>query len=195
MGGGVDGSAGAAVHEVARFVEKPDRARAEAFLAGGAHLWNLGVFAWRPQTFLDALAAHLPETAQALAGADSPAALAAAYDKVPSISVDHAVLEKHGTVECVPCTFAWDDLGSFAAVARHLPADAAGNASLGPLLAIESRGCLAWADDGRMTALLGVEDLVVVHANGVTLVLPKARAEEVRRLVEALGPAGLDGFR
>jgi mannose-1-phosphate guanylyltransferase len=186
---------GGAVHSVVRFVEKPDRARAEAFLAGGEHLWNLGVFAWRPQVFLDALAAHLPVTAQALAGASSPAALAAAYDAIPSISVDHAVLEKHGTVECVPCSFAWDDLGSFAAVARHLAADAAGNASIGPLLALESKGCLAWADDGRMTALLGVDDLIVVHANGVTLVLPKSRAEEVRKLVDALGPAGLERFR
>jgi len=195
LGPRVDDAANHKVHAVARFVEKPDLPRAEAFLAGGAHLWNLGVFAWRPRVFLDALAAHLPQTAQALAAVDSPAALAAAYDVIPSISVDHAVLEKHDTVECVPCTFTWDDLGSFAAVARHLPPGVDGNTSLGPLLALDSRGCFAWADDGRMTALLGVDDLIVVHAHGVTLVAPKSRAEEVKRLVEALGPAGMERFR
>lgn len=183
------------VHRVDRFVEKPDRARAEEFLASGGHLWNLGLFAWRPQVFLDALAAHLPDTAQALEGADTPERLAEAFERIPSISVDHAVLEKHDTVECLPCTFAWDDLGSFTAAARHLPADAAGNTSIGPLLAVESRGCVAWAPEGGMTALLGVEDLIVVHAHGVTMVAPKARAEEVRKLVDALGPAGLARFR
>jgi mannose-1-phosphate guanylyltransferase len=190
-----DATTGPAVHAVARFVEKPDRERAEAFLAGGAHLWNLGVFAWRPRVFLDALAAHLPETARALAAAGSPAALTDAYHSIPSISVDHAVLERHGAVECVPCAFTWDDLGSFAAVARHLPPTEGENTSIGPLLALESHGCFAWADDGRMTALLGVDDLIVVHSHGVTLVLPKSRAEDVKRLVEALGPAGLERFR
>ncbi|MCE9635133.1 MAG: NTP transferase domain-containing protein [Planctomycetes bacterium] len=183
------------VHRVDRFVEKPDRARAEQFLASGGHLWNLGLFAWQPQVFLDALASHLPETAAALADADTPELLAAAYETIPSISVDHAVLEKHDVVECLPCSFRWDDLGSFAAAARHLPADAAGNTSIGPLLAVESKGCVAWAPEGGMTALLGVEDLIVVHAHGVTMVAPKARAEEVRKLVDALAPAGLERFR
>jgi mannose-1-phosphate guanylyltransferase len=117
------------------------------------------------------------------------------WAELPSVSVDHAVLERHDGVEVVPCDFEWDDLGSFAAVARHLPRDAQGNATHGRLLALDARGCVAWADDDRLVALLGVEDLIVVHAHGVTLVAPRARAEEVRRLVEALGPAGLERFR
>lgn len=195
LGPEVATSAGHAVHRVESFVEKPDVARAERYLAGGRHLWNLGLFAWRPQAFLDALARHLPVTARLLAEATTDGALDAAYAAIPSISVDHAVLEKHDAVECVPCSFTWDDLGSFAAAARHLPADAAGNTSIGPVVALDSKGCVAWAEPGHMTALLGVEDLIVVHAHGVTLVAPKARAEEVRRLVEALGPAGLERFR
>jgi mannose-1-phosphate guanylyltransferase len=195
LGGEVATSEGRGVHRVERFVEKPDRARAEEFLASGSYLWNLGLFAWRASAFLDALARHLPETATALAAADTPARLIDAYDRIPSISVDHAVLERHDDVECVPCSFAWDDLGSFAAVARHLAPDAAGNASIGPLLALDARGCVTYAEAGKMTALLGVEDLIVVHAHGVTLVAPKARAEEVRRLADALGSAGLERYR
>lgn len=195
LGEPVAASRGRSVRVVESFVEKPDRERAERFLADGGHLWNLGLFAWRARTFLAALARHLPETAEALAAADDAAALAAAYERIPSISVDHAVLEKHDRVECLPCAFRWDDLGSFAALARHLPADAAGNAAAGPLVAVDAKGCVAWAEDGRMTALVGVEDLIVVHAHGVTLVAPLSRAEDVRKAVDALGAAGLERFR
>lgn len=186
--------AGHAVHRVDRFVEKPDRARAEAFLADGAHLWNLGMFAWRASAFLEALGRHLPETARALA-AGPHGDLAKAYESIPSISVDHAVLEKHDRVEVIPCDFAWDDVGSFAALGRHLPADAAGNHGVGSALAVDARRCITWAEDGGLVALLGVEDLIVVHAHGVTLVAPRSRAEEVRRVADALGPAGLERFR
>ena len=192
---------GATVHAVDRFVEKPDRARAEAFLAQGGHLWNLGMFAWRADAFLCALGRHLPEVASAFAdaapslgGADQDAALARAFAAVPSISVDCGVLEREPGVEVVPCSFRWDDLGSFAALARNLPTDEHGNLSVGPVVARDSTGCVAWAAAGRMTALLGVDDLIVVHAHGVTLVAPRSRAEEVRRLVDALAAQGLDRF-
>ena len=85
-------------------------------------------------------------------------------------------------------------MGSFAAMARHLVADDDGNAAVGPVLAVDSQGCVTWAGDGRMTALLGVRDLIVVHAHGVTLVAPKSRAEDVKKLVESLPGAGLGDF-
>ncbi|MCG3135298.1 MAG: Mannose-1-phosphate guanylyltransferase RfbM [Planctomycetes bacterium] len=205
LGGERASVGGHAVHVVDRFVEKPDRKRAEQFLAGGGHLWNLGMFAWRAAAFLADVERHLPETWRKLAavaprmgvpGGDR--ALADAYASIPSISVDHGVMEKAaaaGRVECLPCDFTWDDMGSFAACGRHVPKDAQGNAAVGTLLALESGGNITWADDGHMTALLGVNDLIVVHAHGVTLVAPRARAEEVKKLVDALGPAGLERFR
>ncbi len=183
---------GRAVHRVAQFVEKPDRTRAERYLADGGHLWNLGMFAWRADAFLAELARCLPDVAAKSALAmDS---IARAYDGMPSISVDHGVLERASVVDCLPCSFAWDDVGSFAALARHLPKDAAGNCAVGPLLAIDAKGCIAWADADRMTALLGVEDLIVVHAHGATLVAHRSRAEDVRKIADSLGQAGLDRF-
>ena len=180
------------VHRVADFVEKPDHRRAQAFLEAGGHLWNLGMFAWRADVFLAEVARLLPEVARhAEMAAES---MDRAYDGMPAISVDQGVLEHAADVDCLPCTFEWDDVGSFAALARHLPHDAHGNAAVGPLVAIDSKDCLAWSEDGRMTALLGVRDVVVVHAHGATLVVHRSRAEEVRRIVEKLGPAGLDRF-
>jgi mannose-1-phosphate guanylyltransferase len=111
---------------------------------------------------------------------------------MPSISVDHGVIEKASVVDCLPCSFAWDDLGSFEALRRHVAADAAGNAAVGPLVAIDAKNCVAWAQDGQVTALLGVEDLIVVHANGATLVAHRSRSEDVKRIVEELGRRGLD---
>lgn len=199
---------GRAVHTVASFVEKPDRGRAELFLARGTHLWNLGMFAWRARAFLDELEQRLPEVACPLAGvADALAAdagpdaaaalteaLARAFDAAASISVDHGVLERSERVEVLPCSFEWDDLGSFGALARHVERDEHGNAAVGDLLALDAQECIAWAEDGRLTALLGVNDLIVVHANGVTLVAPRHRAEEVKRLVAELGARDLEEF-
>lgn len=191
-----------AVHAVTRFTEKPDRDTAERFLAGGRHLWNLGIFAWRADVLLQELARHQPGVAGPLAGA-APSlgtprqadALAAAFDACTSISIDHGVLEHSDRVECVPCGFDWDDLGAFPALLRHLPRDDQGNVAVGPLLALDASGCVAWAGDGGMTALLGVHDLIVVRAHGVTLVAPRDRAQEVRRLADALEERGLGEFR
>lgn len=183
---------GHVVHRVGSFVEKPDHKRAETFLAAGGHLWNLGIFAWRADAFLAEVARLLPEVARHAATAAE--SMERAYDGMPAVSVDSGVLEHAADVDCLPCAFEWDDVGSFAALARHLPHDAHGNAAAGPLVAIDSSNCVAWAEDGHMTALLGVKDVVVVHAHGATLVVHRSRAEEVRRIVEHLGPAGLDRF-
>jgi mannose-1-phosphate guanylyltransferase len=191
-----------AVRVVARFTEKPDLPTAETFLASGRHLWNLGMFAWRADVILEEIARLLPRVADPIAAA-APAlgtpgeadALRTAFDACQSISVDHGVLEHSERVEVMPCSFEWDDLGAFPALLRHLPKDEHGNVAVGPLVAIDADGCVAWAEDGSMTALLGVSDLVVVRANGVTLVAPVSRAQDVKLLVAELTAKGLESFR
>lgn len=182
-------SRGLPVRAVRRFKEKPDPATARRWLRSGGRLWNSGMLAARADALLGEVRAHLPRLHRALvasgAATGGAAARARAYDRVPSISLDHGVLEKSGRVEVLEAAFPWDDLGSFAAVLRHLPRDGAGNAARGRLLAVDARGVLALAPEGHLTAVLGVEGLAVVTVPGATLVVPLERAEEVRALAEA----------
>ena len=189
-------------HRVRRFVEKPDRAAAEAYLAGGRHLWNGGMFFLRAARVLDELERHLPATHAALAEiaqalrAGGPAAAGQAasrvYPAVPSVSIDYAVMEKTEEILTLPGDFGWSDIGSWTALADVRPADAAGNVTQGLVVAHDARGNVAVCDEGTLVALLGVDDLVVVQAGNSVLVCPKDRAQGVRDIVRLLEQRKLD---
>jgi mannose-1-phosphate guanylyltransferase/mannose-6-phosphate isomerase len=183
------------VHAVARFVEKPDLARARRFARGGKHLWNGGTFAFRPWVFLAELERRSKEVARAMAplfdaGQAWRRRLRAVYGRVPAVSVDRAVMETAGNVETVAARLSWDDLGSFDAVLRHARADRHGNVVPRGAVAVEARDNLVRAEDGTTVALLGVEGLVVVRTRDALLVARRGRGEDVRRVVEALRAAG-----
>ena len=171
---------------VARFVEKPNRARAEELCADGC-LWNSGIFVWRVGDFLDEIRRSTPEVAPALeqAGGDADAFFGA----VRSVSVDVGVLERSDRVYVVPGDFGWDDVGTWAALARVRPRDADGNATSGEVHAVQARGNVAHGE-GQTIVLYGVEDLVVVARDGLTLVTTVERAAELKTLLDAL-PATL----
>jgi len=179
------------VRRVDRFTEKPDLRKARRWLGGGKHRWNAGIFAWRADVFLEEVAEHVPALHRILlasgAATGSPAALKKAYARCPSISLDYGVLERSSRVEMVDAAFTWDDLGSFAALARHLGADAQGNVTGGDLVAVDSEGVVAMAPDGHVTAVLGVKGLAVITTPDATLVCPLDRCEEIRTVVERLG--------
>ncbi len=201
--GGARGELGAPVRDVARFVEKPDLARATAFAASGYHLWNGGMFFVRARRLLDELARHLPATAAGLATieralvagdhAAAAVATAAVYPGLPTVSIDHGVMERAADVVAVPGDFGWSDVGSWAAVAELLPRDAAGNARTGDAVIVDGADNLALTDAG-VIALVGVSGLAVIRAGDAVLVLPTARAQEVRAAVEALTAAGLSRY-
>lgn len=177
-----------AAHEVVRFVEKPDRAAAEAMVAGGRHLWNAGIFAGSAARFLADLARFMPETHRALADI-------ALYPALPAVSIDVGVIEKTDNLLCVTGDFGWNDVGAWSALADILGADDDGNVALGPpLVAEDARRNIVVADAGRVVALIGVDDLVVVQSGDAVLVVPRARAQEVRAAVDALARAGLTRF-
>ncbi len=177
---------------VARFVEKPDRATAEGYVAGG-YLWNAGMFVFQAARMLEAIATHLPALGALLERIRAQPDLAATlYPEAQAISIDYGVMERlgPGEVECVPGDFGWNDVGSFTALAAIAPTDAAGNAALGDTVTIDARGNVLIGGPGRVIAAVGVEDLVIVATADAVLVMPKSRAQDVRKVVEHLETTG-----
>ena len=167
-----------------RFVEKPDRETATAYLESGDFLWNSGIFVWRSTDFLASVEALAPEIASAIPLLDS-AGPEAYFDEVDSIAVDVAVMERSPDVEVVEASFSWDDVGSWSAVARTRQADADGNVLVGDALALDSADNVVWAEDGDV-AVFGVRGLVVVRSGGKTLVTSRDAAPDLKKLVDRL---------
>src|SRR5581483_6538138 len=142
------------------FIEKPDRARAEALLADGDVLWNAGIFAWRVERIIDELRRHVPDVIGPLERASSRT-LESVYRRLPAVSIDTGVMERAEHVAVVRARFGWSDVGSWAALATLWSGGNGRNALRGRTLSIDSRGCLVDSPE-RLVAVLGVEDLVVV---------------------------------
>lgn len=183
---------GVSFRSVARFVEKPPADVAEKYLRTGGFYWNSGMFAWSVPTLLSAFrryAPHLADLAGRLSLAEPgpalDAALDALYPPLPRISIDYALMEKADNLVMALGGFEWDDLGSWPALERHVPRDADGNAVIGDCVAIDATDNLV-VSEGRLTALIGVSGLVVVQAAGATLICPKDRAQDVKRMVARL---------
>jgi mannose-1-phosphate guanylyltransferase len=176
----VDGQ-GEPGYEVARFVEKPDRATAEAYLASGEYLWNTGLFVWRAADLLDELQRVSPELS-ALIPLLREGGTEEFFRRAPTISVDNAVLERSSRVGAVRATFAWDDVGAWDAVRRTRPRDEAGNVVLGPGHAVECRDVTVYADEGPVVAF-GVQDLVIVRTGGVTFVAHRDRTADLKAML------------
>jgi len=180
------------VTPVRRFVEKPDRQAAEAYLASGRYLWNAGMFCVSARRLLAELDAHLPATARAVRDiAAGRADAAGVYPGLVAISIDHAVMERAARVVTVPAAVGWDDVGSWAALPALHGADERGNTITGPAVIVDGRGNIAISDDATLIAMVGVSDLVVVKSGDAILVLPKADAQDVRKIVDALSARGL----
>ncbi|HTR50087.1 MAG TPA: sugar phosphate nucleotidyltransferase [Kofleriaceae bacterium] len=177
---------------VLRFVEKPDHATAERYVASGRYLWNAGIFCARASRLLAELDAHLPATGRAVrAIAADPAQAAALYPTLPSISIDHAVMEKASGVVTIPADVGWDDVGSWAALPAVRGVDATGNTVVGATLVLDGTGNVVISDDATLIATVGVSDLVVVKSGDAILVIRKDRAQDVRKVIDALSARGL----
>ncbi|HWP67506.1 MAG TPA: sugar phosphate nucleotidyltransferase, partial [Candidatus Limnocylindria bacterium] len=178
------------------FVEKPPLARARRLLAAGA-LWNSGMFVWRVDRILEELQQLLPEVYEPLARAvhaGGASALARAYRRLPSVSIDTGVMERAERVAVVPADFPWSDVGSWAAVGALWRGGAAdGAAARGRVVAVDSRRCVVDSPE-RLVALLGVDDLVVVDSPDAVLVCRVDRAQDVRRVVAELERRGLGRY-
>ncbi len=175
-----------------RFVEKPDGYTAARYLESGRHYWNSGMFIWRTEVMLKALNEHAPDLGrlcEAVSGASSAeetqAVLNSAYPSLRSISVDYAVMEHLGNIVMARGQFGWDDVGSWPSLAGHFSADHDGNVIIGFCEQREAQNNIV-VSENRLTALIGVSGMVVVHSDNATLICPKERAEEVKKLIRRI---------
>lgn len=186
--------AGCDVLAVKRFVEKPDLATAQGYLASGEYFWNAGMFVWRVPVVEAAFKAHAPELQAGLAAIEASArtvgwtaALAQGYPGLKKISVDYALMEKSTNVVVVPATCDWDDVGAWPAVANHYPKDGNGNVLRGLSRVEGGANNIVVSTDGHLTAVVGASDLVVVHTADATLVCHRDKAQEIKALLQRLG--------
>ncbi|MEO5817005.1 MAG: sugar phosphate nucleotidyltransferase [Gemmatimonadaceae bacterium] len=176
---------GDGARRVARFIEKPDRARAEVMVRDG-YLWNSGIFVWRAADFLAEVKALTPEIAPHLAAHGDD--LVGFFNAVTTpVSVDVGVLERSNTVLVMAGDFGWDDVGTWAALRRVRTCDAHNNALLGRVHVLEAQGNVVHSDGGAVV-LYGVSDLVVVSRDGLTLVTTIDKAADLKTLFESLPP-------
>ncbi|HEX5756851.1 MAG TPA: mannose-1-phosphate guanylyltransferase/mannose-6-phosphate isomerase [Arenimonas sp.] len=191
--GYIKAAAGQGVRAVERFVEKPDLATAQGFLASGDYAWNSGMFLFRAKRYLEELGRHAPailaQVQAALAAARRDADFLRldreAFTACPSDSIDYAVMEKTDRAAVLPIDVGWSDIGAWSAIWEIAEQDADGNAHHGDVIARGCRNTLAWGGR-RLLTLLGVEDLIVVDTDDALLVARRERVQEVKELVAEL---------
>ncbi|WP_145067608.1 mannose-1-phosphate guanylyltransferase [Engelhardtia mirabilis] len=199
VGEGLRGKGAHRVSAVSRFFEKPDLERAREFLGSGRFLWNAGIFCWRVDTILEAFARYMPDMHATLSDvAASDPRITEVYPGLESAPVDVAILERSDQVRTMPIAYTWNDVGSWAALPDLSAADSDGNwrrlVEGAELISADSTGCLAYAEEPELIALVGCEDLVVVRSGKTTLVCPRERAQDVKLIVEALRARGSKEF-
>lgn len=179
------GGEGSVFRRVKRFVEKPDAATAAKYVASGNFTWNAGMFVWRVSAFLAEAERNAPTLADFIRGfpkGDATTYLAAKFPTLePKVSLDYAIMEKARAVETVVAGFDWDDVGTWVALPKHLPADAASNTVKGTVAVVNSRNNIA-VSNGRVIALCGVDNLVVVETADAILVCHRDAVQDIKKL-------------
>ena len=187
-GAAVDGRG----YRIRRFVEKPAPAAARRLLRQGGYDWNSGLFLWRAATIIEELRRRAPRVVaplaaieRALGTADGAAAIERNFAKLPSLSIDYAVMERTRRAVVVPAAFRWSDLGSLTALSELTPEDRARNVVVGDVVALDTEQSILYGGR-RLLAAIGLRDMVVVDTPDALLVCPKSQAQEVKHLVGEL---------
>jgi mannose-1-phosphate guanylyltransferase len=186
------------VRDVARFVEKPDQARAREYLESGKHFWNAGMFFFRADVMRARVQEHLAAVAAGLdrvyAATDRGGATALEFEAFPSISIDYAVMEKASDLAVVAASFGWSDLGSWQSAWELGNKDAEQNVASADAILCDTHGSLVRdlrSEGGRrVIALVGVENLCVIETDDALLVISREHAQDVRKVVDALTKRG-----
>ncbi|KAA0072037.1 mannose-1-phosphate guanylyltransferase/mannose-6-phosphate isomerase [Rhodanobacter sp. T12-5] len=185
-------------YRVEQFVEKPDLATAESYLADGGYDWNSGMFLFKAARYLEELAAHAPAMLAAVREAHAKASVDLDFVRidrdtfapVPDDSIDYAVMEKTRRAAVIPVSCAWSDIGSWSALWLTGDKDADGNLREGDTMAVDTRNSLLRSHERHLLATVGVDDLIVVTTPDATLVAHRDAAQDVKKIVEQLKAAG-----
>jgi Mannose-1-phosphate guanylyltransferase len=179
---------------VDQFVEKPDMKKAAQYIQSGQYLWNSGIFIFRIDSILSNMEEHLPELAGALKRIQQAfdtihfsEVLTSEYTSLNPISIDYGIMEKADQVLVIPGDFGWDDLGSWTCMERLNPPGDDQNIIRGNVISLDNRGCIVEAGSyQRLIAILGADNLIVVDTEDATLICPKDRAQDIKRILENL---------
>ena len=179
-------------YTVAKFVEKPNVTKASQYLKVGNYFWNSGMFVWRAGTILDEIRLHQPGLSKAMVqirelmtSNASQHTIDEVYRRIAPVSIDNGVMEKSSKAAVVPVAFRWSDVGSWGSLDEVAVKDKAGNVMTGRVVDIESIRSIVYADR-RVVATIGLQDMVVVDTPDATLVCPKSRAQDVKKIVDIL---------
>jgi mannose-1-phosphate guanylyltransferase / mannose-6-phosphate isomerase len=183
-------------YPVARFVEKPDARTAAKYLKAGNYFWNSGIFIWRASVILAELAKHQPALARGIGKVGQLRAtdpngmeMAQAYRELTPVSIDHGVMERSAHAAMIPVEFAWSDVGNWSSLEEVAPRSKTGNVVSGNVVDLDSQNSVLYADR-RLVATIGLSDMVVVDTPDATLVCPKNRSQDVKKVVEILKKQG-----
>jgi len=183
-------------HPVARFVEKPNATKAAQYLKAGDYYWNSGMFVWRAATILEEIRCHqsvlfrgIEKIGRLIEQNASQSMIDEEYRTLPSVSIDTGVMEKSTKSAVVPVAFRWSDVGSWGSLDEVASKDRAGNVLVGRVVDIDSQRSIFYGDR-RVVATIGLTDMVVVDTPDATLVCPKSRAQDVKKIVELLKQQG-----
>ena len=193
LGEAVSGYEYAEAFRVRSFTEKPDLRRARVFLRKGSYVWNSGMFVFRADRMLEAINRHmhalsggLERIKKSIGTEDEEKITSAEFSRVEAVSIDYGVMEKIDNIICVRPDFFWDDVGSWSALGRHLPADDGGNICSGNVVAIDSNRNIILGGGDALIALVGMEDTIVVREGDRILVCSRDRDQEVKEVLKKL---------
>ncbi len=177
------------IYQVDRFVEKPDYPTAKCYLDSGDYLWNSGMFIWKASSILENIKELMPDLYEGLSPIINsafsqafPYVLAEHFPKLPSQSIDFGIMEHASDIYTIPCSFGWDDVGSWLALERIGRVDDDGNALSGDVLTINTKDCTVQSTD-RLVACLGLEHLVIVDTKDALLVCSKAKTQDIKQIL------------
>jgi mannose-1-phosphate guanylyltransferase len=182
---------------VERFVEKPDHRTAVQYVNAGNYFWNAGMFIWSVETVRNSLRKFVPNLLElademekyATGTPEFDKKLEEEYSKLEKISVDYAIMEKADNIQMIKGVFEWDDVGSWNAIENHLDKTEDNNVVIGECISMDSSDNIVVSEDG-LTVLIGVNDLVVVKVDGVTMVCEKSKAQDIKKMVALVKDKG-----